>query len=57
MQTTLGPGLMDPFIKTVLAYELGRWGLHKSEPAAVNGLQDDHAKQLTREALGETEMN
>src|SRR5207302_6156612 len=28
MQTTLGPGLMDPFIKTVLAYELGRWGLH-----------------------------
>ena len=23
----------------------------------VNSLQDDHAKQLTREALGETEMN
>ena len=28
MQTTLGPGLLESIDQTVLAYELGRRGLH-----------------------------
>jgi len=31
--------------------------LIKDGVARIVGLKDDHAKQLTREALGETEMN
>src|SRR5207248_432823 len=53
MQTPLGPGLTGIHLSNRLGVGTGPPGSPRGKPAAVNGLQDDHAKSPSRQEARE----